>query len=122
MAEKNILAYFKSPEQAEGVARKLNALRVEEISIDRFSRYAGEGYNPMNPVTGSISNLAAVTQDASMTNQSAGILAAADPAASGLSHGGQGGPTGHDILLTAVVDESIHHQALRIIEEAGGLI
>ncbi|CAM4322886.1 hypothetical protein U9M73_09945 [Paenibacillus phoenicis] len=122
MAEKNILAYFKSPEQAEGVARKLNALRVEEISIDRFSRYAGEGYNPMNPVTGSISSLAAVIQDASMTNQSAGILAAADPAASGLSHGGQGGPTGHDILLTAVVDESIHHQALRIIEEAGGLI
>lgn len=122
MAEKNILAYFKSPEQAEGVARKLSALRVEEISIDRFSRYAGEGYNPMNPVTGNISSLAAVTQDASMTNQSAGILAAADPAASGLSHGGQGGPTGHDILLTAVVNESIHHQALRIIEEAGGLI
>ena len=38
------------------------------------------------------------------------------------SHGGQGGPTGHDILLTAVVDESMHHQALRIVEEAGGLI
>ncbi|SMF35708.1 hypothetical protein [Paenibacillus barengoltzii] len=122
MAEKNILAYFKSPEQAKGVARKLSALRVEDISIDRFSRYAGEGYNPMNPVSGSISSLAAVTQDASITNPSAGILTAADPAASGLSHGGQGGPTGHDILLTAVVDESIHHQALRIIEEAGGLI
>ncbi|WP_410767962.1 hypothetical protein [Fontibacillus sp. BL9] len=121
MGEKNILAYFKSPEEAEGVARKLNALRALEVSVDRFSRYAGEGYDPMNPVTGKISSLSAITQDAAITNTSAGILTAADPAASGMSHGGQGGPTGHDILLTAVVDESIHHQALRIVEEAGGL-
>lgn len=122
LGEKNILAYFKSPEEAEGVARKLNALRVQDVSIDRFSRYAGEGYDPINPVTGKISSLSAITQDASITNPSAGILSAADPAASGMSHGGQGGPTGHDILLTAVVDESIHHQAMRIIEEAGGLL
>ncbi|RCX22750.1 hypothetical protein DFP94_101333 [Fontibacillus phaseoli] len=121
MSEKNILAYFKSPEEAEGVARKLNALRALEVSVDRFSRYAGEGYDPMNPVAGKISSLSAITQDAAITNTSAGILTAADPAASGMSHGGQGGPTGHDILLTAVVDESIHHQALRIVEEAGGL-
>ena len=122
MGEKNILAYFKSPEEAEGVAKKLNALRAIDVSIDRFSRYPGEGYDPMNPVTGKVSSLASITQDAAITNRSAGILAAADPAASGLSHGGQGGPTGHDILLTAVVDESVHHQALRIVEEAGGLV
>lgn len=122
MGEKNILAYFKSPEEAEGVAKKLNALRALDVSVDRFSRYPGEGYDPMNAITGKITSLSAITQDAMITNNSAGILAAADPAASGLSHGGQGGPTGHDILLTAVVDESIHHQALRIVEEAGGLI
>lgn len=122
MAEKNILAYFKSPEEAEGVARKLNALRVIDLSINRFSRYPGEGYDPFNPITGKVSSLSAITQDAAITNQSAGILSAADPAASGMSHGGQGGPTGRDILLTAVVDESVHHQVLRIIEEAGGQI
>ncbi|AWB45423.1 hypothetical protein DCC85_15140 [Paenibacillus sp. CAA11] len=122
MAEKNILAYFKSPEEAQGAARKLGALRVEHMSIDRFSRYPGEGYNSLNPITGEVTSLASLTQDASITNHSAGILSAADPAASGMSHGGQGGPTGRDILLTAVVDENIHHQALRIIEEAGGMI
>ncbi|AZK46822.1 hypothetical protein [Paenibacillus lentus] len=121
MGEKNILAYFKSPEEAEGAARKLQALRVVDLSIDRFSKYPGEGYDPLNPITGKISSLAAVTQDGEITNPSAGILAAADPAASGMSHGGQGGPTGHDILLTVVVDESSHHQALRIIEEVGGI-
>ncbi|AJS57674.1 hypothetical protein [Paenibacillus sp. IHBB 10380] len=36
MMEKNILAYFKSPEQADGVARKLQSLRIVDMSIDRF--------------------------------------------------------------------------------------
>lgn len=122
MGEKNILAYFKSPEEADGVAKKLNALRALDVSVDRFSRYPGEGYSPFNPITGKVSSLSAMTQDAAITNQSAGILSAADPSASGMSHGGQGGPTGYDILLAAVVDESIHHQALRIVEDAGGLL
>ncbi|MNJ44141.1 hypothetical protein D3C77_391800 [compost metagenome] len=121
MGDKNILAYFKSPEEAEGAARKLQALRVVDMSIDRFSKYPGEGYDPLNPLSGKITSLTAITQDGEITNTSAGILSAADPAASGMSHGGQGGPTGHDILLTVVVDESIHHQALRIIEEIGGM-
>lgn len=43
MSEKSILAYFKTPEEAEGVSRKLQALRAEEISIDRFSRFGGAG-------------------------------------------------------------------------------
>ncbi|MNC82928.1 hypothetical protein D3C75_1366550 [compost metagenome] len=55
-------------------------------------------------------------------NVTAGIMAAADPAASGMSDGGQEGPTGRDVLLTVVVDESVHHRALSIIEQAGGMI
>lgn len=103
MGEKNILAYFKSPEEAEGVQRKLNSLRAIDVSVERFSRNAEESI-PLD-----VSN-------------SVGILYGSDPAESGMSHGGQGGPTGHDILLTAVVDESVHHQALRIIEESDGKI
>lgn len=123
MTEKNILAYFNSPEQAKGVAGKLNALRVIDMSIDTFSRYAGERFdNTANPVSGQIPSLATFTQNAGIVNQSEGILVAADPAASGMSDGGQGGPTGRNVLLTVVVDESSHHQALRIIEEAGGHI
>ncbi|MGF7046078.1 hypothetical protein J2T13_000540 [Paenibacillus sp. DS2015] len=36
MVEKNILAYFKSPEQADSVSRKLQSLRIIDMSIDRF--------------------------------------------------------------------------------------
>jgi hypothetical protein len=120
MTEKNILAYFKSREDAEGAAAKLRALRVEEISIDRFSRYPGEGVDRiMNPVTGGFASLGNLTLDADFSNKSAAILSAADVSASGMSVGGQGGPTGFDVLLTAVVDDQVHHQALQVVKEAG---
>jgi hypothetical protein len=121
--EKNILAYFKTPEEAEGAAQKLHALRAIDVSIDRFSKNPGDGLDHReNPSTGDFSSLASLTSDADVTGQSPGILLSAGIDASGYSDGGQGGPTGRDILLTAVVDESVHHQALNVVEQAGGQI
>ncbi len=123
MAEKNILAYFHSPEEAEGVAKKLQALRAIDVSVDRFGRYPGDGIDVINnPITGNISGLGSLTLSGDFDSQGASILAAADPGASGMSHGGQGGPTGRDILLTAVVDEQMYEKALQVVKEAGGLV
>jgi hypothetical protein len=120
---KNILAYFKSPEEAEAVCAKLKALKVVDLRIDRISRYAGDPVDEtMNPLTGNITGLGGLVMDADETSASAGILMAADPSASGMSDGGQGGPTGRDILLTAVVDEQIHQKVLRLVTECGGLV
>lgn len=105
MTEKNILAYFRSPEEAEGVARKLSALRVANLSIDRFQRYGSQGEH-----------------SAGVAHFTAEIVEAADPTVSELGYSGEGGPNGRDILLTVVVHDAIHHQALRIIEEAGGMV
>jgi hypothetical protein len=122
MTEKNILAYFKSPEEAELVSRKLQSLQVVDMSIDRFSAYpGGELNNSMNILSGEMS-LASLTQNASITNPSAGILAAASPSASGMSDGGQDGTSGFDILLTVVIEESSFDQAMRVIQEAGGMV
>ncbi|NGM81838.1 hypothetical protein G5B47_05380 [Paenibacillus sp. 7124] len=118
MAEKSILAYFKSPEEAESVSRKLQSLRVIDLSIDRFSRYGGGFTSQAAPANGLISSLGT----AATGYPDAGVMAAADPSASGMSDGGAGGPTGRDILLTVVVDEGSFHQALSIIEEAGGML
>jgi hypothetical protein len=121
--EKNILAYFKSPDEANEVLSKLQALRVIDARIDRIARYPGDSPEvPRNPSQGQMTGLPGLTQGSIETNMSAGILVAADPAASGMSDGGAGGVTGRDILLTAVVDESVHHKALRIVEEAGGMV
>lgn len=122
--ERNILAYFKSPDEANEVLVKLQSLRVIDASVDRISRYGGGGsMNELsNPITGNITGLGGLVLNAAESSNSAGILMAADPSASGMSHGGQGGPTGRDILLTAVVDESVHERAMKIIEDAGGMI
>ncbi|MEK3731202.1 MULTISPECIES: hypothetical protein [Paenibacillus] len=123
MAEKNILAYFKSPEQAQLVARKLEALRVADMSIDRFSAYPGGELNDtMHPLTGDIDSLTSMTQNAALSNRSAGILGAADPSASGMSDGRQDGLEGRDILLTVVLDESVFDRAMNIIEQSGGMV
>ncbi|ANY72213.1 MULTISPECIES: hypothetical protein [Paenibacillus] len=123
MAEKNILAYFKSPEEAQHAQRKLQSLRVADMSIDRFSAYPGGELNgPMHPLTGDITSLTSMTQNSALSNRSAGILGAADPSASGMSDGGQDGTQGRDILLTVVLDEGIFDQAMRLIEESGGMV
>ncbi len=123
LSEKNILAYFKSPEEAESAARKLQVLRVADMSIDRFSRYPGTGmYGAVKPFAGDMVSLSAAIYGTSLSGESSAILAAADPSSSGMSDGGQGGPTGRDILLTVVVDEDSFDKAMRIVEDAGGMV
>lgn len=117
--ERYILAYFRAPEEAEGVSRKLQALRVEEVSIDRFSRFGGSGLQSgVNPVTGNLASMDSMTAASEHT----GILSASHTSGDGMSHGGDGGPTGRNILLTVIVDSTIYDQALSLIEEAGGMI
>jgi len=121
--EKNILAYFKSPEEAKNAESQLKALGVIDMSIDRFSKNPGGELNSItNPITGEISSLATLSLNADISGRDDGILLAAGTDASGYSDSGQGGPTGRDILLTVVVDESVHQQALEICEKSGGLV
>jgi hypothetical protein len=119
LSQKSILAYFRAPEEAEGVSRKLQALRVDEISIDRFSRFGGNGLQSgVNPVTGNLASMDSMTA----VSAHSGILSAAHTSGSGMSHGGDGGPTGRNILLTVIVDSESYDQALTLIEEAGGMV
>ncbi|MNI92054.1 hypothetical protein D3C73_1498000 [compost metagenome] len=89
------------------------------MSIDRFSRFGspGQAYG-INPVTGNLAGMDSMTA----VHAHSGILSAASTSSSGMSHGGDGGPTGRNILLTVIVDPEIYPQALSIIEEAGGMI
>lgn len=45
MSERNILAYFKSPEEADQVSRKLESLRVVDMSINRFNAFQGKEWD-----------------------------------------------------------------------------
>ncbi|NDI33746.1 hypothetical protein [Chengkuizengella sediminis] len=123
MTKKNILAYFNSPEQAEGAAVKLKSLRASNLNINRFSKYQGEGITKIsNPVNGDTTSIGKLSLHADFSEPDAGILAAADVSASGMSDGGQGAPTGKDILLTVSIDEAQYQHALQVIEVCGGMV
>jgi hypothetical protein len=124
MAERNVLAYFKSEEEAKAALEGMARLRIADSSIRRIDRYPGGGmHDIMNPITADFPGLGFLVHGTDFTNGSAGILAAADVSASGLSSGGPDNRvTGRDVLLTVVVDEQDYEQAVRIAMDAGAVV
>lgn len=121
MTDKLISAYFRSPSDAEGVAAKLKALRVEDVKVERVDPFPmTEAYRAENPLTGDFPGLASLVNNATSPSIDSAILAAADPAMSGMSDDGWNDTVGLDILLTALVDEQIYDKAVHVVSEAGG--
>lgn len=124
MGEKNILAYFHSPAEAESIVPKLRALRVAEVSVDRIGELHGAevGQN-VHPITGDFPGLAFLTLGSDSPAVTGGVLATASVDATGLSNGGEYDEEKRlDTIMTVIVDEQYHEQALRVIREAGGKI
>jgi hypothetical protein len=122
MAEINILAYFKSREEAERAESQLKLMGVVDLRIDLVSLYPGDGIDVItDPSTGEIPSLAHLTLGAEIETRDHGILISTDVAASGMS-GELDEMTGRNFLLIAVVDQSIHEEALKVIEVNGGVI
>jgi hypothetical protein len=123
MAERSILAYFKSPDQAQKALEQLQQLHLVEAAIDRFDGMAGSGVDRItNPATGNFGSLAELTLSGDVEERDAGVLAAATVSASGFSSGGpENRVSGRDILLTAVVEEKDFERAMQIVKQAGAL-
>jgi len=123
MAEKAILAYFNTPDQAERALERLKTLKLVDSRIERFDGMPGDGVNRiMNPITGDFDSLGSLTLSGDFDNRSAGILAATNVSASGYSSGGtENRVSGRDILLTAIVEEQDFEKAQQIVDEAGAL-
>ncbi len=121
MADRNILAGFKSLDAAERAAAALKQAGFQTIQVDSVGQYPGEGVEKrMNPITGEIPGLGNLTLDADFPNgRDASVLAAADPSASGMSDVGQDA-IGSSILLTAVVPENRGNEATELIRSFGG--
>ncbi len=126
MAERTVMAYFNTPEQAEQALEKLKSLRLADYAIDRFDGYAGTGINHLdkieNPITGNFPGLGYLTLGGDFDSHEASVLASASVSASGYSSGGPDNRvTGRDILLTAIVEEVDYEKALTIVQDAGAL-
>lgn len=122
MTEKNIIAFFKTSEEAQKVAEQIKSLGVTDIQIDRFSKYPlGSADFVNNPTTGDMSSQATLTLGAS-PDRDTGILTSADVGASGMSDGGQDSVSGRDMLVAAIVDESVFDKAIQFVKDNGGLV
>ncbi|MFD1956907.1 hypothetical protein ACFSL6_22700 [Paenibacillus thailandensis] len=124
MAEKNILAYFKSPEQAKKALEQIKPLKLVDSSIDRFDGYPGDGLEHIeNPVTSDFPGLGYLTLGGDFSDRDAGILAATSVSASGMSSGGKDNEvSGRDILLTIVIEEEDFDKAMAIVQKEGALV
>ncbi|MDP4160186.1 MAG: hypothetical protein Q8911_10570 [Bacillota bacterium] len=119
---KNILAYFKSPEEANKVREKLKDLGVNDIQVERFTKYSlGSADHFMSPLMDDTSSQSALTLGAN-AGRDTGILISTDVCASGMSDGGNNPITGRDILLGTVVNESIFDKVRQLIREGNGLV
>jgi len=106
LKEQGILAYFRTEEQANKAAEELKRRGVEVVQVDRFSVFPSTEERDLdNPIAEPISSLAQNVMDAYISSPDAGVLAAAQPSASGMADG-SGWKTDEDVLVTAVVDES----------------
>jgi hypothetical protein len=122
--ERAILAYFKSPDDAQIASERLtHELDVEDVQIDRISGTPGEATEKyMNPLNGKISSHTSLVEGTDdISRKDVGILRGSSPAISGMADGSRGDMiSGRDILLTAVVPASVVDQAVQIIDECGG--
>ncbi|MCK9906010.1 hypothetical protein MXD63_39220, partial [Frankia sp. Cpl3] len=119
----NILAGFRTPDDAGAAAEALRQAGFQTIQVDMVSKYPGDGVEKrMNPITGAIPSLGTITLGANFPSaRDASVLAAADPAASGMSDGGQD-TSGATVLLTAVVPEERGDEATEILRSFGAEI
>lgn len=124
MAEKTILAFFKSPEEAEQALQQMSELDPIDSSIDRFDGYPGNGIDHIeNPITGDFPGLGYLTLGGDFSDNNAGILAATSVSASGMSSGGPDNRvSGRDILLTVVIEEENYDRAMGIVQSLGAIV
>lgn len=124
MKERNLLASFVSVDDAQEAEKALNQAGFSITQVDSIRFYPGEGpRQTMNPLTGDFPGLGYLTLDADFNSVSAGILAATDPSASGMSDGdGMMPEANRNVLLTAVVPEEQAEQAIEMIRQYGGEI
>ncbi|GBF11530.1 hypothetical protein [Tepidibacillus sp. HK-1] len=120
MNQRNILAYFRSVEDAQKAASELQQYNSIETQVDRIAFYPGDQLNDqVNPITSRFDSLTDLTLG-SLVNDNAEVLAAADVSASGMADGNRTAIP-PNILLTVVMNEDQAPQVENIIKKYNGM-
>lgn len=123
--ERSILSYFPSSSQAEKAAAALKSAGVEEVQVDRVSRFGveiDENYN--NPINNAetITGPTLYSSDSRLESADTRVLLGADPSVSGYGDTDYGTAGGKGFMVTAVTNEGKLDQAVDIIKQYGGTV
>ncbi|MBB6633105.1 hypothetical protein [Cohnella thailandensis] len=126
MSERTLFAYFNTPDQAKEAVDRMKSLRLIDYAIERIDGFAGTGFQSLDriggTITGDFPGLGHLTLGGDFDGPDAGVLAAANVSASGMSSGGyENRETGRDIMLVAIFEEEDYDEAERIAQECGAL-
>lgn len=120
--EQSILAYFPSSTKAAEAAEALKSIGIEEVQVDRVSRYGvthDREYN--NPIAGQANTLTGLTLHSSDTDRFANsdtrVLLGADPSVSGMAANNYGLAGGKAFLITVVAPVERVDEAVQLLAE-----
>lgn len=120
--EQSILAYFPSSTKASEAAEALKAIGINEVQVDRISRYGATRDREINnPIAGQAGTLTGLTLFSADTDRfadnDARILMAADPSVSGMAAENHGRAEGRAFLLTVVAPAERIDEAVQLLTE-----
>lgn len=122
--EHSILAYFPSSEKAQEAADALKQAGINEVQIDRVTRY-GKNYDSQynNPIAGQAETLTGLTLYSADTDHfnsnDERILLGADPSVEGYAPPEYGVAGGKAFLVTVVTKENEVDKASAILNDMG---
>jgi hypothetical protein len=120
---RSILAYFPSSTKAEAAVHELKQMGIDEVSLDRISRYGVSTdaaiNNGLNAET--LTGLTFFSSNTSnLENNDSRVLMGADPSNSGMAADNYGVAGGKSFLVTVVTTDEMGDRAFQILKEHGG--
>ena len=121
---RSLLAYFPSSTKAEAAAEELKRLGIQDVSIDRISRYGVSTNSELNNPVNNAETLTGLTMYSANTsrlmNTDARVLMSADPSNYSMASDNYGVAGGKAFLVTAVTTDQLGDQAAQVLEQHGG--
>lgn len=123
---RSLLAYFPSSTRAEAAIEELKAQGIQEVSLDRVSRYGtstdAQLNNPVNNAETQTGLTMFSANTSRLMNSDARILMSADPSNYSMASDNYGVAGGKAFLVTVVTTDELGDQAEQILQRHGGSV
>ncbi|GAB6158339.1 hypothetical protein JCM39194_15390 [Desulfotomaculum varum] len=121
---RSLLAYFPSSTKAEAAVQELKEMGLNDVSLDRVSRYGVTTNAVLNNPINNAETATGLTMFSAHTSRlmdtDARVLMAADPSNYAMAADDYGTAGGKAFLVTVVATDEMGEQAARVLKKHGG--